>query len=102
MAAIASGAAAQTAAAARDDVRGVRVGGDISAVFGPTDNEAFFNYTDYEHNALRVARIRLSGEWRVAPGLSLLAQAQSENRDDVEAVAAYARWRPWATRGLVV
>jgi len=102
MAALASPAAAQTVTAARDGVRSVRVGGDVSAVFGPRDDEAFFNYTDYEHNALRIARVRLSGEWRVTSGLSFLAQAQTENVDSLDAIAAYVRWRPWSGRTLVI
>jgi hypothetical protein len=102
MAALTSSAAAQTPAPVNDGARGVRLGGDLAAVFGPRDVDAFFNYTDYEHNALRLARIRLSGEWRLSPALSLLAQAQTENGDHPEAVAAYARWRPWTTRGFVV
>jgi hypothetical protein len=95
-------AAAQTPAVAQDGARGVRAGGDFSAAFGPRDSEAYFNYTDYEHNALRLARLRLFGEWRVHPSLSFLAEAQTENGDGVEAVAAYARWRPWPTRGLTL
>ena len=36
----------------------VAVGGDVSLVVGPQDSTAFFNYTDYEQNALRGARVR--------------------------------------------
>ena len=32
---------------------------------GPPDTDAFFNYTDYEHNALRSVRLRVLGEWRL-------------------------------------
>ena len=34
----------------------VTVGGAVSATFGGRDNIAFFNFTDYEHNALRMFR----------------------------------------------
>ena len=36
--------------------RAIRLGGDIVATFGPRDSDAFFNYTDYERNALRIVR----------------------------------------------
>ena len=85
LAVCASPAAAQTVAAPRDSP--FRVGGDITAVIGPPDEEAYFNYTDYEHNALRIARVRLSGEWRASPALSFLAQAQTENVDSLSAIA---------------
>ena len=41
------------------------------ATVGSHDDSAFFNYTDYEHNALRMFRLSLAGMWRPdgAPGL---------------------------------
>ena len=41
----------------------VRLSGDVSATIGAPDNEAFFNYTDYERNALRTLRTSLSSIW---------------------------------------
>ena len=35
----------------------VTVSGEVIAIAGSTDNTAFFNYTDYEHNALRMMRL---------------------------------------------
>src|SRR6185436_10946660 len=99
---IATSAGAQTLPAGPDGDRTIRVGGDVAAVWGPRDADAFFNYTDYQHNALRLARVRLSGEWRAGRGVSLLGQVQSENGDTVEAIGAYLRWRPWASRTFVV
>ena len=29
----------------------VTIAGDVTATAGPRDEEAYFNYTDYEHNA---------------------------------------------------
>ena len=37
----------------------VTVSGDVSATFGSPD-PGFFNYTDYEHSALRLVRIDVS------------------------------------------
>ena len=69
---------------------------------GPVDDEAFFNYTDYEHNALRVARVRLMGEWRIAPRFSILGEARTENGDGVQVPAFYGRWQPWAQPDLTL
>src|SRR5512144_595378 len=74
------------------------IAGEVSAVAGPRDEEAFFNYTDYEHNALRTFRMRLLGEWRLHPRLALLGEVRTENADQIDAAALYARWRPWASR----
>jgi hypothetical protein len=104
LAVFAPGAAAQPAPPARvaAETRGLSFGGDIAAVIGRKDTDAFFNYTDYEHNALRIARVRLSGEWRLGRGLSLIGEAQTENGETPEATAAYLRWRPRRDRGLVL
>jgi hypothetical protein len=82
--------------------RPVTVGGEVNLVAGPADNEAFFNYTDYEHNALRIARLRLMGEWRLASRLSILGEARTENGDGVQIPAFYARWQPWAAHEFTV
>jgi hypothetical protein len=77
-------------------------GGEATVVAGPVDNEAFFNYTDYEHNELRIARVRLLGEWRVVSRFSILGEARTENGDGVQIPALYARWQPWSERNLTV
>ena len=69
---------------------------------GPPDAVAFFNYTDYERNALRLARLRVFAEWRPAPSLAAVGELRVENAAQVEAAAAYLRWRPWHDRDLVV
>ena len=78
-------------AAARSDI-----------VAGPRDTTAFFNYTDYEHNLLRIARLRLFGEWRTAARLSVIGEIRTENVDQVLMPALYMRWQPPATRDLYV
>lgn len=74
------------------------IAGEVSATIGPSDHDAFFNYTDYQHNALRTIRARLLGEWRVAAPVSLLGELRVENADTIEAAALYLRWRPWTHR----
>jgi hypothetical protein len=97
---------AQNAAAHDDhsahDEQPVSVGGELSAAVGPADDTAYFNYTNYDRNNLRVFRIRLFGEWRALPRLSLVGEIRSEDAADVSAAALYARWRPSATRGWLV
>ena len=70
--------------------------GDVSATASPPDSVAFFNFTDYDHNALRTVRVRLLGEWRPISRLAVLGELRVENRDHVDAAALYVRWRPWA------
>ncbi len=91
-------AAAQTRDTPRDAPRPVSFGGEIAATAGPRDTSAFFNYTDYEHNALRVVRLRLFGEWRLAPTIAFVGELRSEDGDGVEAAAIFARVRPWPGR----
>ena len=88
--------------AATPAARRVTAGAEVTVVAGPVDDEAFFNFTDYEHNALRVARIRLMGEWRIAPRFSILGEARTENGDGIQVPAFYARWQPWARHDLTV
>lgn len=76
---------------------GVSFGGEVSATVSRRDDTAFFNYTDYEHSALRQARLRLMVEARLPARLDLLGELRVEN-DRVNAPALFVRWRPWAAR----
>jgi hypothetical protein len=88
-------AAAQTRDEPYSFARGrVTFGGEVAGMLAPEDDEAFFNYTDYERDALRMARLRLFTQWRVARPLSLVAEVRTENADALEVSALYARWRP--------
>jgi hypothetical protein len=82
--------------------RHVAGGGEIMAVSGPRDTTAFFNYSDYERNLLRIARVRLFGEWRALTRLSLIGEIRTENADQVMMPALYARWQPRATPDLYI
>ena len=84
-----------------DDGR-VTLAGEFSATFSRSDRDAFFDYTDYEHDALRTVRARLLGEWRAARRLSLLGELRIENQNSIEAAALYVRWRPWIDRDFDV
>src|SRR5262245_42336121 len=74
------------------------IAGEFSATVGPRDTTAFFNYTDYNHDALRTIRARLLSEFRVTPQLAVLGELRSENTDSFEAAALFLRWRPWLNR----
>jgi hypothetical protein len=75
----------------------VVLGGELVATFGDTDDVAFFNFTDYEHNALRMFRLGVSGLWRPARWLEVVGDVRSEDFDRLEALASYVRVRPWAS-----
>jgi hypothetical protein len=78
----------------------VTVGGDITVTAGSRDDIAFFNYTDYEHNALRMVRLSLSGMWRPATRLAFLTELRSEDGQRVIPYALYVRVRPWSARAF--
>ena len=73
-------------------------GGEVSATFGARDEVAYFNFTDYEHNALRTFRLALSAAWRPAERIAFVGEVRSEDLDDVTPYAAYIRIRPWRNR----
>ena len=75
----------------------VTVGGDVSASFGSPD-PGWFNYTDYEHFALRLLRIDVTAAVNAGDHVALLAELRSENLDSIEPYALYVRFRPWTTR----
>lgn len=76
----------------------VTLGGEVVATAGRRDVDKFFNYTDYEHNALRLLRLALSGVWRPYDRLAFVAEVRSEDLDRATASAAYVRIRPWTAR----
>jgi hypothetical protein len=74
------------------------VGAEISATVGAEDTTAFFNYTDYEHNTLRMFRVSLSASWRPYERIAAVAEVRSEDLNVVRPYAAYLRVRPWLNR----
>jgi hypothetical protein len=75
----------------------VTVSGDVSASVGSAD-PGFFNYTDYDHSALRLVRIDVSAAVKAGPHFTLLGELRTENLDSVRPYALYLRIRPWMAR----
>jgi hypothetical protein len=80
----------------------VTVGADVTATFGNGDEVAFFNYTDYEHNALKLMRLSLSADYRPASWLALVGELRSEDMEHPTPYAAYVRVRPWRAHAFDV
>ena len=80
----------------------VTLGSDISVAMTPQDDSdgAWFNYTDYEHNALRLFRIGVTADVRVTERIALLTEVRSENGNSVKPYALYVRVRPWRDRPI--
>ena len=78
------------------------LGTDISISATPQDDGdgAWFNYTDYEHNALRLFRIGVTADVRLTDRISVLTEIRSENGDGVKPYALYVRVRPWRDRPI--
>ncbi len=79
----------------------VVVAGDVSGSFG-SDDPGFFDYTDYEHSALRMLRVDVSAAARAGDHLSILGEVLTENFDSLRPYALYARIRPWTDRDIDV
>jgi hypothetical protein len=75
----------------------VTVSGDVSAGYGSAD-PGFFNYTDYEHSALREMRIDVTAAVKAGPHFTVLGEIRTENFDTIRPYAFYLRIRPWAER----
>jgi hypothetical protein len=78
----------------------VVVSGEVIATAGNSDDVAFFNYTDYEHNALRMIRLGVSGVYRPATWFALVGELRSEDFDHPTPYAAYVQVRPWRNHAL--
>lgn len=76
------------------------VGGEVVATAGRRDTDTYFNYTDYEHNALRLLRLALSGAWRPYERLAFVGEVRSEDLEGARPFAAYVRVRPWPARAF--
>src|SRR2546425_905138 len=62
----------------------------------------WFNYTDYEHSALRMLRIDVSAAVNAGAHVAVLGELWTENLGAVRPYALYARIRPWAKRNVDV
>jgi hypothetical protein len=63
------------------------VSGEVVATMSDTDSIAFFNYTDYEHNALRLFRVSLSGAWQPIRRIAFVGELRTEDLDRPQAYA---------------
>lgn len=77
----------------------VTIGGDVSAAVG-SDDPGYFDYTDYEHSALRLLRVDMSASVHGGEHFTLLGEVRSENLGGVRPYALYLRIRPWTTRAF--
>ncbi len=75
----------------------VVVGGELTATVAPTD-PGFFNYTDYEYNALRNVRLALAAAVRANDHLQVLGEIRLDQAEVLRPYALYLRVRPWPTR----
>ena len=80
----------------------VRIAGEVSATTGAPADRTFFNYTDYERNALRTFRAAVAALWQPFDRLAVLAEVRSDDAADISLSAAYVRIRPWRRRAFDV
>ena len=66
------------------------------------EDTGFFNYTDYEHSALRMMRVYLTGSLKAGERLTLLGELSSENIETIQPYALYLRIKPWSTRAFAM
>ena len=57
-------------------------------------HSGWFNYTDYEHSTMRMARIGVTADVRLTDRISFLTELRSENGDQPRPYALFVRVRP--------
>src|SRR5687768_1130369 len=72
----------------------LRIGGEASASLAERD-QGYFNNQEYDHNVLRLVRLRLTTELRLGHHVAVLGEARHTNLDAPRVYALYARVRPW-------
>ena len=77
----------------------VTISGDVSATVG-SDDPGFFDYTDYEHSALRLLRVDISAAVSGGAHFTLLGELRTENLDSAQPYALYLRIKPWTARAI--
>jgi hypothetical protein len=88
----------------------VTVAGDVSGTFSCSSAGApksrcgsdigYFNYSDYEHSALRLFRLDLSSSVALGGRFVALGEVRTENADRPRVYALYLRLTPWARRRI--
>ncbi len=77
----------------------LRLGAEVSGTLAPED-KGFFNYSDYAISSLRLFRIDLAAEARLAPFASVLLDVRTDNLNAPRFYALYLRLRPWPSREI--
>jgi hypothetical protein len=72
-------------------------GGEVFVTAGESD-PGWFNYTDYEYNALRNFRASLATEVRPSSHFQFLAEIRLDHGEHLSAYAMFLRIRPWPER----
>lgn len=80
----------------------LRIAGEVTATAGARDDDAFFNYTDYERNALRGVRVALTALWHPHERLAVVTEVRTDDFAHTTASAFYLRVRPWRSLPLDV
>ncbi|MGE0394295.1 MAG: hypothetical protein AB7I25_02690 [Vicinamibacterales bacterium] len=78
----------------------VVISGDV-AVSGAPDDLGFFNYSDYEHSALREVRVGVAAEVKASRRLSFLGEVRT-GQLAVRPFSLFARLQPWPGRRISV
>lgn len=71
----------------------VTFGGELSGTIAPEDH-GYFNYSDYSTSQLRLLRVDVGVEGRLAPFASLLAELRTDNLSAPRVYALYLRLTP--------
>jgi hypothetical protein len=75
----------------------VTISGD-AIVTVATKDSGFFNYTAYDHSALRMLQLDVAGSAVAGDHLSVLGELRTQNFDAPRLMALYLRIRPWVRR----
>src|SRR5207245_10928660 len=60
----------------------------------------FFNYTDYDHSALRMLRVDVMASLNAGDHFAFLGELRTENVEGLVPYALYVRIRPWTARHI--
>jgi hypothetical protein len=76
----------------------ISISGEVTGSIAPRPDPGFFDFTDYEHNALRMLRLSVSARWRPSERLAVLTEIRSENLERPTPYALFVRVRPWKSK----
>jgi hypothetical protein len=77
------------------------VSGDVSGTVGTAD-PGFFNYTDYNHSALRLFRVDVSATVNAGDHFAVLGEVRAENLDQLSPYALFLRVKPWTAHDITI